>query len=86
MLALFLDLITRDILDNPQHLEAYTQEMADDDDRLLEGVAIEIDRLERLEDLAIGKQAQADLSTSRMVGNEIFTAELQRLANMDDIY
>ncbi|WP_295613325.1 hypothetical protein [Chamaesiphon sp. GL140_3_metabinner_50] len=39
-----------------------------------------IDRLDRLEDLAIGQQAQAALLTSRMVGSEIFTAELQRLA------
>jgi PHD/YefM family antitoxin component YafN of YafNO toxin-antitoxin module len=42
-----------------------------------------IDRLERLEDLEIGQQAQSALSTSRMVGAEIFTAELQRLAAMD---
>jgi antitoxin PrlF len=41
MLDLFLDLITRDILTNPEHLEAYTEEMADDDDLLLDGVAIE---------------------------------------------
>lgn len=38
-----------------------------------------IDRLTRLEDLAIGQQAQTNLATSRMVGTEIFTAELQRL-------
>ncbi len=43
-----------------------------------------IDRLDRLEDLAIGQQAQSALSTSRMVGSEIFTAELQRLAALDD--
>ena len=42
-----------------------------------------IDRLDRLEDLAIGQQAQSALSTSRMVGSEIFTAELQRLAALD---
>jgi PHD/YefM family antitoxin component YafN of YafNO toxin-antitoxin module len=42
-----------------------------------------IDRLDRLEDLAIGQQAQTALSTSRMVGSEIFTAELQRLAALD---
>jgi PHD/YefM family antitoxin component YafN of YafNO toxin-antitoxin module len=42
-----------------------------------------IDRLERLEDFALGQQAQAALSNSRMVGTEIFTAELQRLAAMD---
>ena len=42
-----------------------------------------IDRLERLEDFALGQQARAALPTSRMVGTEIFTAELQRLAAMD---
>ena len=42
-----------------------------------------IDRLERLEDFALGQQAQAALATSRMVGTEIFTAELKRLAAMD---
>jgi PHD/YefM family antitoxin component YafN of YafNO toxin-antitoxin module len=42
-----------------------------------------IDRLDRLEDIAIGQQAQAALSTSHMVGTEIFTAEIQRLAAMD---
>jgi PHD/YefM family antitoxin component YafN of YafNO toxin-antitoxin module len=39
-----------------------------------------IDRLARLEDLAIGQQAQSNLTTSRMVGTEAFTAEIQRLA------
>jgi hypothetical protein len=39
-----------------------------------------IERLARLEDFAIGQQAQAALSSSRMVGSEIFTTELQRLA------
>jgi antitoxin PrlF len=38
MLSLFLDLITKDALTNPQHLEPYTQEMADADDELLAGV------------------------------------------------
>lgn len=42
-----------------------------------------IDRLARLEDLAIGQQAQTALSTSHMVGSEVFTAELQRLAALD---
>ena len=42
-----------------------------------------IDRLTRLEDLAIGKQAQTNLATSRMVDTEIFTAEIQRLAALD---
>jgi PHD/YefM family antitoxin component YafN of YafNO toxin-antitoxin module len=39
-----------------------------------------IDRLARLEDLAIGQQAQTNLATSRMVGTETFMAEIQRLA------
>jgi PHD/YefM family antitoxin component YafN of YafNO toxin-antitoxin module len=39
-----------------------------------------IDRLTRLEDLAIGQQAQTNLATSSMVGTKIFTAELQILA------
>lgn len=42
-----------------------------------------IERLVRLEDFALGQQAQAALSSSQMVGSEIFTAELQRLAAMD---
>jgi PHD/YefM family antitoxin component YafN of YafNO toxin-antitoxin module len=42
-----------------------------------------INRLARLEDLAIGQQAQSSLETSRMVGTEIFTAEIQRLAALD---
>lgn len=42
-----------------------------------------IDRLTRLEDLAIGQQAQSNLATSSMVGTEVFTAELQRLAALD---
>jgi PHD/YefM family antitoxin component YafN of YafNO toxin-antitoxin module len=42
-----------------------------------------INRLARLEDLAIGQQAQTNLATSKMVGTEIFTAELQRLAMLD---
>jgi PHD/YefM family antitoxin component YafN of YafNO toxin-antitoxin module len=42
-----------------------------------------IDRLTRLEDLAIGQQAQTNIATSRMVGTETFTAEIQRLAALD---
>ena len=42
-----------------------------------------IDKLARLEDIAIGQQAQAALSASRMVGSEVFTAELQQLAALD---
>ena len=38
MLSLFLDFITKDALTNPEHLEAYTAEMADQDDELLAGV------------------------------------------------
>ncbi len=41
-----------------------------------------IDRLARLEDLAIGQQAQTAQANSRMVGTETFTAELQRLARL----
>jgi antitoxin PrlF len=41
MLTLFLDFITKDALTNPQKLEAYTQAMADEDDELLAGVAID---------------------------------------------
>jgi PHD/YefM family antitoxin component YafN of YafNO toxin-antitoxin module len=42
-----------------------------------------IDRLARLEDLAIGQQAQSNLATSRIVGTEAFTAEIQRLAALE---
>ena len=42
-----------------------------------------IDRLARLDDLAFGQQAHSALSTSHMVGSDIFTAELQRLAALD---
>ena len=42
-----------------------------------------IDRLARLEDLAIGQQAQTNLATSRMLGTEIFTAKLHRLDTLD---
>ena len=42
-----------------------------------------INRLSQLEDLVFGQQAQAALSTSRMVGTETFTAELKRLVAMD---
>jgi antitoxin PrlF len=41
MLSLFLDLLTKDALTNPEHLEAYTEEMADEDDELLAGVIID---------------------------------------------
>jgi antitoxin PrlF len=41
MLSLFLDFITKDALNNPEHLEAYTAEMAEEDDELLAGVIID---------------------------------------------
>ena len=41
MLNLFLDFITKDALTNPEHLEAYTEEMAEEDDELLAGVAVD---------------------------------------------
>ncbi len=43
-----------------------------------------MNRLAQLEDLIIGQQAQTALSNSRMVGTETFTAELKRLAALDD--
>lgn len=43
-----------------------------------------INRLAQLEDLIIGQQAQTALSNSRMVGTETFTAELKRLAALDN--
>jgi hypothetical protein len=51
--------------------------------RAIENYEHLIDRLARLEDLAIGQQAQTNLATSSMVSTEIFTAELQRLAALD---
>ena len=47
MLGLFLDFITKDALTNPQNLEAYTEAMADEDDRLLAGVVIDLYRVVR---------------------------------------
>ncbi|GAA6616026.1 type II toxin-antitoxin system prevent-host-death family antitoxin [Scytonema sp. NUACC26] len=44
-----------------------------------------MNRLTQLEDLIMGQQAEAALSNSRMVGTETFTAELKRLAALDDI-
>lgn len=41
IMSLFLDLITKDALSNPQHLEAYTEEMAAEDDELLAGVIVD---------------------------------------------
>jgi len=41
MLSLFLDFITKDALTHPEQSEAYTAEMADEDDELLTGVIID---------------------------------------------
>jgi hypothetical protein len=41
ILGLFLDFITKDVLQNNAHLEAYTEAMAQDDDELLSGVELE---------------------------------------------
>ncbi|NJL89008.1 MAG: hypothetical protein HC916_03760 [Coleofasciculaceae cyanobacterium SM2_1_6] len=41
ILSLFLDFITKDALKNSDHLEAYTEAMAQADDELLAGVDLE---------------------------------------------
>jgi antitoxin PrlF len=41
ILSLFLDFITKDALKNSDRLEAYTAEMAQEDDQLLAGVEID---------------------------------------------
>ena len=40
-------------------------------------------RIVQLEDLILGQQAEIALANSQMVGTEIFTAELARLAAID---
>ena len=40
-----------------------------------------VERLEKLEDLALGRAAEEALKESNMVGPETFTAALKRLAN-----
>lgn len=42
-----------------------------------------LERLSVLEDSALGQLAEMALKTSNMVGSEVFTAELQRLASLD---
>ena len=42
-----------------------------------------LDRLNNLEDNALGQLAEIALQNSKMVGAETFTAELQRLASLD---
>lgn len=41
-------------------------------------------RLSKLEEIAFGQLAETALQNSRMVGSEPFTAELQRLAAMEN--
>ncbi|MEA5574510.1 type II toxin-antitoxin system prevent-host-death family antitoxin [Calothrix sp. UHCC 0171] len=43
-----------------------------------------MNRITQLEDLILGQQAQMAVAKSKMVGSEIFTAELERLAALDD--
>lgn len=42
MLSLFLDFLMEKALHNPQELESYTQEMADEDDELMAGVVLDL--------------------------------------------
>ncbi|MBD2206416.1 type II toxin-antitoxin system prevent-host-death family antitoxin [Calothrix sp. FACHB-1219] len=43
-----------------------------------------MNRIAQLEDLILGQQAQMAVANSKMVGSEIFTTELERLAAFDD--
>ncbi|ABA24253.1 Prevent-host-death protein [Trichormus variabilis ATCC 29413] len=43
-----------------------------------------MNRITQLEDLILGQQAQMAVAKSNMIGSEIFTAELERLAALDD--
>ncbi|MBD2679653.1 MULTISPECIES: type II toxin-antitoxin system prevent-host-death family antitoxin [Nostoc] len=43
-----------------------------------------MNRIAQLEDFILGQQAQMAVANSRMVGSEIFTTELERLAALDD--
>ncbi|MDZ8133697.1 MAG: type II toxin-antitoxin system prevent-host-death family antitoxin [Nostoc sp. DedQUE04] len=43
-----------------------------------------MNRIAQLEDLILGQQAQMAVANSKMVGSEIFTAELEGLAALDD--
>jgi hypothetical protein len=42
-----------------------------------------LERLEALENAALGQLAETALQTSRMVGSETFTRELYRLASLE---
>jgi PHD/YefM family antitoxin component YafN of YafNO toxin-antitoxin module len=44
-----------------------------------------VERLALLEDCGLGQLAKAAIEHSQMVGTEVFTAELQRLASLDEI-
>lgn len=43
-----------------------------------------MNRIAQLEDLTLGQYAQMAVANSKMVGSEIFTTELERLAALDD--
>ncbi|MBN3892080.1 MAG: type II toxin-antitoxin system prevent-host-death family antitoxin [Nostoc sp.] len=43
-----------------------------------------MNQIAQLEDLILGQQAQMAVANSKMVGSEIFTDELERLAAFDD--
>lgn len=43
MLSLYLDFLTKQALANPEELEAYTQQMADEDEALIAGVILDAD-------------------------------------------
>lgn len=43
-----------------------------------------MNRITQLEDLILGQQAQMAVANSKMVGSEIFTTELERLAALED--
>jgi PHD/YefM family antitoxin component YafN of YafNO toxin-antitoxin module len=43
-----------------------------------------VNRIAQLEDLILGQKAQIAVANSKMVGSEVFTAEIKRLAALDD--
>lgn len=43
MLSLYLDFLTKQALTNPDELEEYTQDMADEDEELIAGVILDAD-------------------------------------------
>ncbi|BAY25310.1 prevent-host-death protein [Calothrix sp. NIES-2100] len=44
-----------------------------------------MNRIAQLEDLILGQQAQMAVANSKMVGSEIFTTELERLAAQNNL-